>query len=158
MHRAQRPDQTALTLKLKPGKNQLLLKMCNGDGDVGVLLRSRRSRRRRRRPWFEDVSAAWGLGPDGMAADVKGDTLAVADVNGDGKPDFLYGAGTGMLVLNTGGKLRRCKADSGIALQAGQGRPGVRRLRRRRPPRPVRAADGRRASCSATTATASSPT
>src|SRR5207248_5686878 len=43
---------------------------------------------------FEDVSAAWGLGPTGLAADARGDTLAVADVNGDGKPDFLCGAGT----------------------------------------------------------------
>jgi hypothetical protein len=44
-------------------------------------------------PWFEDATAAWGLGGDTP----KGDTLAVADFNGDGKPDFLSGAGTGRL-------------------------------------------------------------
>src|SRR5205823_993428 len=52
-------------------------------------------------PLFEDVSAQAGLGPSGIAADIKGDHLAIADVDGDGRSDFLYGAGTGMLVLNT---------------------------------------------------------
>jgi hypothetical protein len=51
--------------------------------------------------WFEDVSKKEGLGPNGIGSDVKGDTLTVCDVNGDGRPDFLYGAGTGLLVLNT---------------------------------------------------------
>ncbi|MBY0526284.1 MAG: VCBS repeat-containing protein [Gemmataceae bacterium] len=51
--------------------------------------------------WFEDVSAKVGFGPDGIGSTVKGDTLTVCDVNGDGRPDFLYGAGTGMLFLNT---------------------------------------------------------
>src|SRR5205823_7943259 len=37
----------------------------------------------------------------GAGHTVKGDTLAICDVNGDGRPDFLYGAGTGMLFLNT---------------------------------------------------------
>ena len=42
-----------------------------------------------------------GLGPSGIGSTVKGDTLAVCDVNGDGRPDFLYGAGSGVLVINT---------------------------------------------------------
>ena len=75
-------------------------------------------------PWFEDVSAAWGLGPDGLAADAKGDTLAVADFNGDGKPDFLYGAGTGMLFVNDGGKFAS-KADSGISYKPGKVGPAL---------------------------------
>src|SRR5262245_19613384 len=32
---------------------------------------------------------------------MKGDTLTVCDVNGDGRADFLYGAGNGILALNT---------------------------------------------------------
>ncbi|MDB5309997.1 MAG: ASPIC/UnbV domain protein [Gemmataceae bacterium] len=118
-------EATALVLKLKSGKNTLQIKMCDAggahsfafavghagvDGPVG--------------PWFEDVSAAWGLGPDGMAADVKGDTLAVADFNGDGRPDFLYGAGTGMLFLNTGGKFV-LKTDAGISYKPGKVGPAV---------------------------------
>jgi hypothetical protein len=51
--------------------------------------------------WFEDVSTRVGLGPDGIGSAVKGDTLTVCDVNGDGRLDFLYGAGSGILVLNT---------------------------------------------------------
>jgi len=59
------------------------------------------------------------VGPNGIGSDVKGDTLTVCDVNGDGRPDFLYGAGTGLLVLNTpkGFVLRE---DSGIAYKPGK--------------------------------------
>jgi FG-GAP-like repeat len=63
---------------------------------------------------FEDVSTAWGLGPNGLGGEARGETLAVADVDGDGKPDFLFGAGTGMLFLNTGSRFE-LKADAGIA-------------------------------------------
>jgi hypothetical protein len=50
---------------------------------------------------------------------VKGDTLAVADFNGDGKPDFLYGAGSGLLALNVGGRFLP-KPDSGINYRPGK--------------------------------------
>jgi hypothetical protein len=69
--------------------------------------------------WFEDVSAAVGLGPDGIGGNVKGDTLTVCDVNGDGRPDFLYGAGTGMLILNTPKGFVEVK-DSGITYRTGK--------------------------------------
>jgi hypothetical protein len=69
--------------------------------------------------WFEDVSARVGLGPDGIGSRVKGDTLTVCDVNGDGRPDFLYGAGTGMLVLNTPHGFREA-INSGISYRAGK--------------------------------------
>ena len=76
---------------------------------------------------FVDVSEKVGLGPKGLGSDVKGDTLTVCDVNGDGRPDFLYGAGTGMLFLNKkdGFVLAR---DSGISYKPGS-RSGFRRLR-----------------------------
>jgi hypothetical protein len=63
---------------------------------------------------FIDVSTEWGLGPNGLAGEARGETLAVADVDGDGRPDFLFGAGTGMLFVNTG-KRFELKADSGLS-------------------------------------------
>jgi hypothetical protein len=68
---------------------------------------------------FEDVSEKWGLGPDGVSGRTKGDSLVVCDVNGDGKPDFLYGAGSGTLVLNTGTQFVEAK-DSGLQYRPGR--------------------------------------
>ncbi len=123
-----KPEATALVLKLKAGKNALMVKLCvagaahsfafnsgsgaaNAEGPAG--------------PWFEDVSAAWGIGENGQAGDLKGDTLAVADFNGDGKPDFLYGAGTtGLMFINSGSRFA-FKPDSGINYKPGKIGPAV---------------------------------
>jgi hypothetical protein len=69
--------------------------------------------------WFEDVSARVGLGPDGIGGSVKGDTLTVCDVNGDHRPDFLYGAGSGLLVLNTPEGFKEAR-DCGISYKPGR--------------------------------------
>jgi hypothetical protein len=58
---------------------------------------------------FEDVSEKVGLGAAGIGSTVKGDTLTVCDVDGDGRPDFLYGAGPGLLVLNKPGGFMEAK-------------------------------------------------
>jgi hypothetical protein len=119
-----RAEPHAMELKLKKGKNELFVKMCNaeqaqafafavGGGDGGPA-----------GPWFTDVSAEWGLGPNGLCSDIKGDTLAVADLTGDGKPDILYGAGTGVLLVNAGGKFVK-KTDSGIVYKPGKVGPAL---------------------------------
>jgi hypothetical protein len=101
-YRAAAPDQNQTTLKLKKGKNQFLMKICQGEGDWAFYFRADSvTEPGPNGQWFVDVSDKVGLGPKGAGHTVKGDTLAVCDVNGDGRPDFLYGAGTGMLFLNT---------------------------------------------------------
>ena len=120
---AAKPEATALVLKLKPGKNTLLVKMASTDRAHSFSFGTGR-KDGPAGPWFEDVSAAWGFGPDGMANDIKGDTLAVADFNGDGRPDILYGGGTGMLFLNGGGKFV-LKTDAGINYKPGKIGPAL---------------------------------
>ncbi len=68
---------------------------------------------------FEDVSDAVGLGANGVGSTIKGDSLVVCDVDGDGRPDFLYSAGNGMLVLNTPKGFVEAK-DTGISYKAGK--------------------------------------
>jgi outer membrane protein assembly factor BamB len=110
-------DETKLTLNLKPGVNKLLLKICNGSGEFAFAFSSAAPA-----PIiplsFEDVSDAVGLGEKGIGSGMRGDHLAVADVNGDGKADFLFSAGTGLLVLGTG-KGFQLAGECGISYQTG---------------------------------------
>ncbi len=121
--RAAAPDQAKLVLKLRPGKNHLLLKVCNGDGEYAFYFAAGQAESAVG-PMFADVSAAWGLGPDGPVGSLKGDTLSVADFDGDGKPDVLYGAGTGTLLRNTGGRFE-VVADPGIRYTPGKVGPAL---------------------------------
>ena len=98
--RAATAEQTRLKLHLKPGKNKLLIKVCQGNGDWLFFFAAAKVTGAVP-PMFEDVSDKVGLGSRGIAAGQPGDELAVADVNGDGRPDFLYCSGPGQLVLNT---------------------------------------------------------
>jgi len=116
------PDQGAVTLKLKAGKNRLLVKICNaeqpqafyfGMADASASVGTA----------FEDVSAQWGLGENGLAGNIKGDSLAVADFDNDGKADVLFGAGTGVMLKNVGGKF--ALVESGIAYKPGKVGPAL---------------------------------
>lgn len=50
---------------------------------------------------YEDATVAAKLGPDGVGGRVKGDHIAVADINNDGRADFVYSAGTGLVAMST---------------------------------------------------------
>ena len=115
---------TTLALALKKGKNTLLVKMCNTNAPQTFAFAVGAGEGGPPGPWFEDVSAAWGVGPNGLCADAKGDTLAVADFTGDGKPDVLFGAGTGILLVNQGGTFAK-KLDCGISYKPGKVGPAV---------------------------------
>ena len=98
------PDQNKLVLKLHAGRNALLLKICNGSGEFAFYFRADAAGEVVPRA-FEDVTEAAGLGEEGIAGRYKGGHLAVADVNGDGRVDFLFGAGRPgrpILAINTG--------------------------------------------------------
>lgn len=112
------PGQVTKTLKLKPGKNRLVLKVSHGEGEYGFFFGT--GQEGFTGPaWFKDASAAWGLGDS-----AKGDTLAVADFDGDGKQDVLFGGGTGMLFRNTGTRFEPV-ADSGLSYKPGRVGPAV---------------------------------
>jgi hypothetical protein len=120
VYRACAPDQDQVTLKLKKGANQVLLKIGQAEGEWAFYFQPGKvAQPSPKGKWFEDVSDAVGLGANSVASKYKGDTLAICDVDGDGRPDFLYGAGTGMLFMNTpkGFVLRE---DSGIVYKPGK--------------------------------------
>jgi hypothetical protein len=119
-----KPEPTTVLLRLKAGTNTLLVKSCNTDQQQAITFGPGDSSGGPPGPWFEDVSAAWGLGPDGLGSEAKGDTLSVADLDGDGKPDFVYGAGGGMVFRNAGGRFER-KPDAGIAYKPGKVGPAL---------------------------------
>ena len=108
-------------LLLGNGFHGLRLYRNKGKADPLPAPTRRANPRRSRRPTAgsRTFPATVGLGPDGIGGSVKGDTLTVCDVDGDGRPDFLYGAGNGLLVLNTPKGFVEAK-DSGIAYKAGK--------------------------------------
>jgi len=95
------PDQNAAKLKVKPGKNKLLLKICNGGGEFGFYFLAKEAEAGTQGTPFVDVTDKMGLGPDGLAGRDKGDRLLVADFNGDGRADVFYAAGGGIILRNT---------------------------------------------------------
>ena len=126
--RACAPDQNVAKLALKAGKNDLLIKIGQGNGDWAFYFRlGSLPAPLPTGPAFADVSEQVGLGPKGIASNVKGDSLTVADVNGDGRPDFLYGAGTGILVVSAknekGEPIFTEVKDSGISFTPGRVNP-----------------------------------
>jgi hypothetical protein len=117
--RACAPDQNHAVLKLKAGKNHLLLKIGQTGGEWAFYFQTTGGLPQATFWSFVDVSDEVGLGTGGIGSSIKGDTLTVCDVNGDGRPDFLYGTGTGMLVLNTPKGFIEAK-DAGITYRAGR--------------------------------------
>ncbi|HET6246348.1 MAG TPA: FG-GAP-like repeat-containing protein [Tepidisphaeraceae bacterium] len=111
------PDQVHTVLKLKAGVNQLLIKACFVEHGRETYFKATPPSEATP-PLFEDVSDKVGLGSGGPGGAVKGDCLLVADVNGDGRPDILYAAGNGILLLNTPGGFVESK-DSGLSFTTG---------------------------------------
>ncbi|MCI0642472.1 MAG: VCBS repeat-containing protein [Gemmataceae bacterium] len=131
VYRPAGPDQDRVNLQLKQGKNRLLLKICQGDGEWAFFFQPGQHQPPvPQGKAFVDISNDVGFGPNGIAAGIKGESFTVADLNGDGRADILYGCGGGMLLLNTSptrergtvnGKTGFAHAkDSGIAFAPGK--------------------------------------
>lgn len=102
-------DQVQLTLKLRAGKNRLILKLVHGEGESGIYFATGGTSHR---PLFEDVSAKWGLGQES----IKGDSLTVANFTRDTHQDFIY---CGTHFVNTGSRFE-VKPDSGLNYRTGK--------------------------------------
>lgn len=117
------PDQSSVLLKLKPGKNRLVMKLTHGEGEGGFYFHLG-GPNTPTKPLFSDVSTAWGLSVDGLAGPLKGHSLSVADFDVDGKPDVLFGAGNGILLRNAGARFTAV-LDSGIGYTSGSVGPAL---------------------------------
>lgn len=126
-YRAAAPDQDRVVLKLKAGKNELLLKICQGDGEWAFYFKSETPPATIPQGLaFADVSDQVGLGAEGLAANAKFDSLAVCDVDGDGRSDLLYGNRLLMNRKNDKGAAGFTLAqDSGLAFVPGRISPAV---------------------------------
>jgi hypothetical protein len=112
-----RPDEYVVNGYVGPGRNELVLKVCQVNGDFSFFFNVKDV------PpsspvLFEDVSDSVGLGMAGAAADARGDHLAVADVDGDKRADILLSAGSGVLLLNKAGGFVVAR-DTGILFESG---------------------------------------
>ncbi|MBM4034226.1 MAG: VCBS repeat-containing protein [Planctomycetes bacterium] len=121
--RACAPDQAKIVLKMQPGKNKLLMKICQGMGEWAFYFAGAENLAPPVPPLFEDVSDKVGLGAHGIAGKLKGDHLAVADINCDGRPDFLYSAESGVPVFNLPNGFADARIFAAISYEAGKGAP-----------------------------------
>lgn len=117
--RACAPDQNHAVLKLKPGKNHILLKICQGEGAYEFYFNPGLPGYTGD-PWFVDESAKWGF----TGEEPRGGSLAVADFTNDGRPDVLYSAGPGILYANQGNRFQRV-SDSGLSFTTPQAAPAL---------------------------------
>jgi hypothetical protein len=70
-------------------------------------------------PWFSEVTATSGLDFDFERVDFRPGAIAVADMDGDGRPDVLAGSHTGgAAVFRNSGDLRFTSWAGGAALEA----------------------------------------
>jgi hypothetical protein len=91
------PDQNKAILKLKPGKNQLLIKIGQGTGDFAFYFKAD-APLQSTPPLFENVTAKYALPPTAAGQLVK------ADFNADGRADLLLCGAQPCLLLGDASK------------------------------------------------------
>ncbi len=124
--RACAPDQDRAVLKLRAGKNQFLMRVGQGGGDWAFYFQAEKAQPAiPRGQVFVDVSAKVGLGPTGFAKDAKFDALFASDLDGDGKPDLLYGNRVAILQGEKGEETFSEVANSGLTFAPGKTSPAL---------------------------------
>jgi hypothetical protein len=121
VNRGVAPDQSQPVLKLKAGKNALLIKVCNGSGPTGFYFKAK-AEPKSVTPLFEDISEKVNAGD--KTGLLRAERLTIADFNGDGRQDVLCSAGSGQVLLNTPQGFMPVK-DSGLAFTSGHITPLV---------------------------------
>jgi hypothetical protein len=111
-----------MTLNLRGGKNELLLKICQGSGEFAYFFGTKEELPKAVPPLFADVSQQVGLGPHGLCGRERAEHLLVADFNGDGRADVLVGSASGVLLLGASQGLTAV-ADSGIVYNPREASP-----------------------------------
>jgi hypothetical protein len=113
------PDQQKLTLKLRPGKNELLLKITQGSGDFAFYYNSV-APPEPLPPLFVDATTT--LAPSNQSS--ASGRLVAADFNNDGRNDLLLFGPQPCLALASGKGLASVESH-GIKFEAGDGLPAV---------------------------------
>jgi hypothetical protein len=99
--RAASPDQHLLKLALKPGKNSLLLKVSQGNGEWAFYYKNGEPKVKNS-GWFEDATQQAGL--DQIQGRIE--SLLIADLNQDGFTDFLAVDSLPKVYLNQQGRFQ----------------------------------------------------
>ena len=115
------PDQNKATLKFKPGKNKLLIKVGQGTGDFAFYFKAD-TPKEAVPPMFEDATAKFAPPIDAKSV-ISGQLLA-SDLNGDGNADLLL-AGTTAVVALASSQGYKLVADHGLKFASHGSRPAI---------------------------------
>ena len=121
VNRACAPDSNKVTLKFKPGKNKLLLKIGQGTGDFAFYFKADVPAEAVP-PLFTDVTAKFA--PPTDAQSVVNGQLFTADFNSDGRGDLLLAGTNAVLALATP-QGYRVVAEHGLKFEAGINQPAI---------------------------------
>jgi len=117
--RACAPDQNKVTLKFRPGKNKLLIKIGQGTGDFAYYFKAAVPSEAVP-PLFADATAKLAPAKDGVASG----RLLTSDFNGDGRADLLLAGKQETLALATPQGFRPV-ADHGLKFETNSVRPAI---------------------------------
>lgn len=121
--RAAAAGQNQLVLRLRPGKNKLLMKICQGTGEWAFYFKAEMPKTATPAQ-FEDITEKVGLAATAPLGKLRAERLLIADFNGDKRDDVLVTGATTTLLLGSPTGFVESKA-TGLALPAGTSQPAL---------------------------------